>query len=157
MAERSDSDDPDYVALVRGLLKDLSGTSITRLELRSGDLHVALRREPGAAPMPATPEDVSEEESRPDYWHAVEAPLTGIYYDRPEPDEESYVQVGSHVEADSVVGLIETMKMFNPVTADVAGIVREITLENGSLVEAGHPILFIEPGDGPAGPHGGGA
>jgi acetyl-CoA carboxylase biotin carboxyl carrier protein len=76
----------------------------------------------------------------------VEAPLTGIFYIRPAPDEEPYVQPGSHVEPDDVVGLVETMKMYNEVTADVAGTVREIVVENGSLVEAGQPLLYVEPG-----------
>jgi biotin carboxyl carrier protein len=50
------------------------------------------------------------------------------------------------VEPGDVVGLVETMKMYNEVTADVTGTVREIVVENGSLVEAGQPLLYVEPG-----------
>ena len=140
-------DEPDYAGLVRGLLEDLAGTAITSLELRHGALRVALRRVPGAGGLvsPAT-EATAVEKSRPLHWHVVEAPLTGIFYTRPAPDEEPYVQAGSHVEPDDVVGLVETMKMYNEVTADVTGIVREIVVENGSLVEAGQPLLYVEPG-----------
>ena len=140
-------DEPDYAGLVRGLLEDLAGTAITSLELRHGALRVALRRVPGAGGLvsPATAATVVEK-SRPLHWHVVEAPLTGIFYTRPAPDEAPYVQPGSHVEPNDVVGLVETMKMYNEVTADVAGTVREIVVENGSLVEAGQPLLYVEPG-----------
>lgn len=149
--------DDDYAALVRGLLDDLAGTSITRLDLAQGDLRVSLRRAPGvaapvviaehAAAAPAQPE-----QGRPAHWHAVEAPLTGLFYARPAPDEETFVHVGSHVDAESVVGLIEAMKMFNQVTADVTGTVREIVAGNGELIEAGQPIIYVEPGEGAAHP-----
>jgi len=147
----------DYAAFVRGLVRDLAGTSITRLELRHGDLRVELRREPGAlagAESLPIPQSV-EEPGRPDGWYAVAAPLTGIFFTKPSPDEEPYVRVGSHVEADSVVGLIETMKMFNEVTADIAGTVQELVAENGALVEVGGPILYVEPGESVTGPPGG--
>ena len=138
---------PDYAGLVRSLLEDLTGTAITSLELRHGALRVALRRVPGAGGLvtPAT-EATAVEKSRPLHWHVVEAPLTGIFYTRPAPDEEPYVQLGNHVEPGDVVGLVETMKMYNEVTADVTGTVREIVVENGSLVEAGQPLLYVEPG-----------
>ena len=153
MAEESGPDGADYAALVRGLLKDLAGTSITRLVLRHGDLRLALRRLPGAlVPLPADAMGEPAADERPAHWQAVEAPLTGIFYLRASPDEEPYVQVGSAVEPDTVVGLIETMKMFNPVTADVRGIVREIALDSGSLVEAGQAVLYVEPGDDASGP-----
>lgn len=150
----SSQEDDSYAALVRGLLRDLAATSITRLELRHGDLHLVLRREPGAvAAAPVTPSaEPDVEDERPESWHTVAAPLTGIFFAQPSPDEEAYVQVGSHVEADSIVGLIETMKMFNEVTADVTGMVREIVIGNGSLVEAGQPIVYIEPGESDSGP-----
>ena len=150
-------DEPDYAGLVRGLLEDLAGTAITSLELRHGALRVALRRVPGAGGLvsPATAATVVEK-SRPLHWHVVEAPLTGIFYTRPAPDEEPYVQPGHHVEPDDVVGLVETMKMYNEVTADVTGTVREIVVENGSLVEAGQPLLYVEPGDDPQAPPAGG-
>ena len=148
MAERVATEEGgDYAALVRGLLEDLSGTSITRLELRHGDLRVSLRRAPGqvvAAPIAHLP--ATSEPARPETWHAVTAPLTGIFYGRPSPDEEMYVQVDSPVEPDQIVGLIEAMKLFNEITADIAGTVREIAAENGALVEAGQVLMYVEPG-----------
>ncbi len=132
----------DYAALVGGL--------------RHGDLRVVLRRVPGAAavtlPSAAAALSTAQAPGRPDHWHAVEAPLTGIFYARPSPDEALFVTVGGHVDADQVVGLIESMKMYNDVTADVAGIVREAVAQNGELIEVGQPIVYIERGEGPQGP-----
>ena len=140
-------DEPDYAGLVRGLLEDLAGTAITSLELRHGALRVTLRRVPGTGSLVSlATEATAVEKNRPLHWHVVEAPLTGIFYTRPAPDEEPYVQPGSHVEPHDIVGLVETMKMYNEVTADVTGTVREIVVENGSLVEAGQPLLYVEPG-----------
>ncbi len=154
MAERTQSDDgADYAALVRGLLDDLKRTSITRLDLRHGGLKISLQRTPGAiatAYQGAATETGAADEGRPAHWHAVAAPLTGIFYTRPSPDEEPYIQVGSHIEAEGVLGLIETMKMFNEVTSEVAGTVREILLENGSLVQSGQIVVYIEPGESAA-------
>lgn len=150
MTEQPTLESEDYVALVRGLLDDLAPTSITRLDLRHGDLRVALRRTPGViAPAIVAHHAAAQAEKGgpPAHWHAVTAPLTGIFYTRPTPDDDPYVQAGSHVEPDSVVGLIETMKMFNEVTADVTGIVREVIVENGALVESGQPLLYVEPGE----------
>lgn len=150
MAERTTLESEDYVALVRGLLDDLAPTSITRLEMRHGDLRLALRRMPGVSAPAIVAQHAAapaEESGPPAHWHAVTAPLTGIFYTRPTPDDDPYVQAGSHVEPDSVVGLIETMKMFNEVSADVSGIVREVLVENGALVESGQPLLYVEPGE----------
>ncbi len=146
----------DYAALVGGLLDELAGSAITLLEVRHGDLRVVLRRVPGAAavtfPAAAAALSTAQAPGRPDHWHAVEAPLTGIFYARPSPDEAPFVTAGGHVDADQVVGLIESMKMFNEVTADVTGIVREAVAQNGELIETGQPIVYIERGEGPQGP-----
>lgn len=149
MSERGAPEEGDVVALVRGLLKDMAGTPVTRLELRHGDLRVHLRRVPGmvAHPLVSGHLHTPAEAGRPEHWQAVEAPLTGIFYARPSPDDDYYVHVDGHVEPETVVGLIEAMKMFNEVTANIHGIVREIVAENGALIEAGQPILYVEPGD----------
>lgn len=148
----TDATMPDYTALVRGLLDDLVGTSITALDLTHETLHVSLRRVPGVQGGVVGGAIISTDvaEARPDDWQAVVAPLTGIFYARPSPDEPPYVELGIHIEPDHVVGLIESMKMFNEVTADIAGVVHEIAVENGALIEAGQPIIYVEPGENAA-------
>jgi acetyl-CoA carboxylase biotin carboxyl carrier protein len=150
VARHAGHEQPDLVEVVRGVLDDLAGTSITRLELQHGDLHLSLRRAPGTVTVPQPGhllEQVPGDPPPPEHWHAVEAPLTGLFYTQPAPDKESYVHVGSHVEPDQVLGLIETMKMFNEVTSDISGTISALVVGNGALVHAGEVLMYIEPGD----------
>jgi acetyl-CoA carboxylase biotin carboxyl carrier protein len=71
--------------------------------------------------------------------HMIRSPMVGTYYASPNPDAPPYVTVGQTVKAGQTLGIIEAMKMFNPIEADVSGTVRAI------LVETGQPIEFDEP------------
>ncbi|MDL0433213.1 acetyl-CoA carboxylase biotin carboxyl carrier protein [Marinobacter sp. TBZ242] len=81
---------------------------------------------------------------------AVEAPVVGVFYAAPEPGAEPFVQVGSEVDADTTVGLVEVMKVFNGVSAGLKGRIVEICVEDSQLVEYGQPLFMVEP-DGGAG------
>lgn len=81
----------------------------------------------------------------PDGMVAVSAPNLGTFYRAPKPGAPAYVEVGHHVAAESEVCLIEVMKLFTPVAAGTAGIVREICIEDGELVEFGQVLVVIEP------------
>lgn len=75
----------------------------------------------------------------------VPSPLLGVFYRAPKPGEPPFVQVGSQVEEDTVIGIIEVMKLMNSVRAGVKGEVVEILGENGALVEYGETLLRIRP------------
>ncbi|MQA81559.1 MAG: acetyl-CoA carboxylase biotin carboxyl carrier protein [Streptosporangiales bacterium] len=77
--------------------------------------------------------------------HVVTAPMVGVIYRASAPDQPPFVEVGDHVEADDTVCLIEVMKLFNSITAGVAGRVVEILADNGVTVEYDQPIVTIEP------------
>ena len=72
------------------------------------------------------------------------SPLPGTFYMRPAPDAPNYKQVGDSVAIDDVIGLVEVMKMFNEVRAEVSGKVVRYTVENEDPVEAGQLLLVIE-------------
>ena len=74
---------------------------------------------------------------------AVRAPLPGTFYRAPRPGAAPFVEVGSRVGADTVVGIVETMKLFNSVTAGAAGTVAEICLGNADFVDRGATLLRI--------------
>jgi biotin carboxyl carrier protein len=65
---------------------------------------------------------------------AIRAPLPGTFYRAPSPGSPSFVEVGSIVNADTVIGIIETMKLMNPVHAGASGTISEILAENGAMV-----------------------
>jgi acetyl-CoA carboxylase biotin carboxyl carrier protein len=76
----------------------------------------------------------------------VASPLLGIFYRAPKPGEPPFVEVGSKVVEDTVIGIIEVMKLMNSVRAGVKGEVVEILAENGALVEYGEILLRLRPG-----------
>jgi acetyl-CoA carboxylase biotin carboxyl carrier protein len=76
---------------------------------------------------------------------AVRAPTVGTFYRAPEPGADPYVREGTHVEADSTVGLVEVMKMFNAVSAGVDGTVRQVLATDGGPVEYDQLLMLIDP------------
>ena len=75
----------------------------------------------------------------------VSAPLTGVWYPAPSPGARPYVTEGDEIASGQVVGLIEAMKLFNEIKADVAGTVHRVLVENGTLVKRKQPLLEIDP------------
>lgn len=73
----------------------------------------------------------------------VNSPTTGIFYSSPNPGSPNFVKIGEPVEAGQVIGLIEAMKVFNEITATMSGIVRQVVVENGQLVQPGDPLIYI--------------
>ena len=76
----------------------------------------------------------------------VVSPLLGIFYRAPKPGEPAFVEIGSKVSEDTVIGIIEVMKLMNSVRAGVEGRVAEILAENGALVEYDEILLRVRPG-----------
>jgi len=76
----------------------------------------------------------------------VASPLLGIFYRAPKPGEPPFVEVGSKVEQDTVIGIIEVMKLMNSVCAGVKGEVAEILVENAALVEFDEILVRVRPG-----------
>ena len=76
----------------------------------------------------------------------VVSPLLGIFYRAPKPGEPPFVEVGSKVEEDTVIGIIEVMKLMNSVRAGAKGEVVEILAENAALVEYDEILLRLRPG-----------
>ncbi|MCF6408400.1 acetyl-CoA carboxylase biotin carboxyl carrier protein [Pseudalkalibacillus salsuginis] len=76
--------------------------------------------------------------------HKIESPMVGTFYASPSPDEDSYVKTGDKVSNDSIVCIIEAMKLFNEIEAEVNGEIVEILAENGQLVEYGQPLFLVK-------------
>ena len=74
----------------------------------------------------------------------VKAPLVGTFYAAPGVGKEPYVKVGDTVKKGQVIGIIEAMKLMNEIESDVDGVVAEILVENGKMVEYGQPIISVK-------------
>ena len=77
---------------------------------------------------------------------AIKSPTVGTFYEAPSPGDPPFVTVGSKVGQDTVVCIIEAMKVFNQITADVNGIVTELLVKNGDAVEFGQPLFRVRLG-----------
>jgi acetyl-CoA carboxylase biotin carboxyl carrier protein len=75
----------------------------------------------------------------------IKANVTSVFYRRPSPSEPPFVEVGSKVEEDTVVCLLEVMKCFRSTVAGVSGTIEKILVESGTLVEKGTDLILIKP------------
>ena len=108
--------------------------------------HVPPRATPAATPG-ATPAGAASAQERriPEGWVAVRAPNLGTFYRSPKPGDPPYVEVGQEVAAGTEICLLEVMKLFTTVVARVGGVVREICVADGAMVERDQPLVLIEP------------
>ena len=90
---------------------------------------------PVAAAAPATPSHLME----------IKSPMVGTFYSAPEPGAEPYVKAGSRVATGQVVCIIEAMKIMNEIESEVAGVVREVLVENAQPVEFGQLLFRVDP------------
>ncbi len=148
---------------IKALIDLLEKSNLTEIEIKEGEESVRLSRASRAAPTPiylpaehahapiahAAPikapaaEHASESHGKaskdiPD-GHTIRSPMVGTFYASPNPDAPNFVKVGQVIKAGDTLGIIEAMKMFNPIESDVSGTVRAI------LVKGGQPIEFDEP------------
>lgn len=151
---------------IKKLIDLLEESNLAEIEIKEGEESVRLARVPkgmmAAAPAPmahapvahhaeparapvATPAlaatATEAQKAKPDVpdGHTVRSPMVGTFYGAPNPDAPPFVKIGQTVKAGDTLGIIEAMKMFNPIESDVGGVVQAI------LVESGQPIEFDEP------------
>ena len=100
----------------------------------------------GAAPAPAAAEvpaaaPAPEKPTEPE----IKSPMIGTFYRKPAPESESYVEVGDTVTADTVVCIVEAMKVMNEIKAEMSGVITEILIEDGRPVEFGQALFRVRP------------
>lgn len=98
---------------------------------------------PTPAPAPAKAKD--KRRSTEEGLLEVVSPLLGVFYRAPKPGEPPFVDVGDRVEADTVIGIIEVMKLMNSARAGVSGEIVEILGANGEMVEHGEVLMLVRP------------
>ena len=154
---------PREIAEITRLLEE---SSFDELHLEIDGLKLHLKRGSTAPPRPAddsaaglpaqvTPivPDDSRTDDRPIFndvdLQDVPAPMLGTFYRAPKPGEPPFVEVGAPVEVDTIIGIIEVMKLMNTVRAGVRGIVAEIPARDGALVEYGETLLRVRRASAP--------
>jgi len=110
-----------------------------------GGPHMVVAQTPGGMLVPVAP--TAPGAAAPPKTHLVDikSPMVGTFYSAPEPGADPYVKAGSRVAAGQVVCIIEAMKIMNEIEAEVAGLVREVCVENAQPVEFGQPLFRVDP------------
>jgi acetyl-CoA carboxylase biotin carboxyl carrier protein len=127
---------------VSRMLEHVLASDASEIEVAAEGFRLRLVRKPGRAAVPA-PVGAGSAGTVLGGTPLV-APLTGVFYRTASPDTPPFASVGDHVEAGAVVGLIETMKIFNEVLAEQGGRIATILAESGQLVHAGDVLMTIE-------------
>lgn len=96
---------------------------------------------PAAAPQPAA-DPVSDENAG---LVEVPSPMVGTFYTAPTPEAEPFVQVGSQVTADTVVCIVEAMKVMNEIKAEMSGTIKKMLVDNASPIQYGQPLFLVDP------------
>jgi acetyl/propionyl-CoA carboxylase alpha subunit len=135
----------EWLEAVRQIVAAVRASDVTELELANGSFSVRVRREPST--VRAALGDASGRGEEGTSVHRVLAPFTGVFYRAPTASARPYADEGDWVEAEAIIGLVETMKIFNEVAADVSGRILRFVAESGQLVHAGDVLLLIEPGE----------
>ena len=157
---------------IKTIVKLMSDNDLTEFKIESDEMTLCLRRAarqqtapapvfvpaavpaaaapavpvPAAIPVPepvkAAPADAGRSALNPD--KVIESPTVGTFYRSSAPGAEPFVKVGSHVDANTTVAVVEAMKVMNEIKAEKSGVIKEILLENGQPVEYGQPLFVLE-------------
>jgi len=144
---------------IKAIIDLMRKNGITEFELERQDFKVKLKRGLGlppspeealpayAAPGPATPPMIAPPPQAAPSTGEVEikSPMIGTFYRAPSPEAAPYVEVGTEVNAETVVCIVEAMKVMNEIKAEVKGIVTQVLVENAKPVEFGQPLFKVRP------------
>jgi len=130
----------DKIFLKRYVPQQLSpvGTAAFQPESVAVPAGIAVAQAPAAETPPCAPAKQEE-------LVQIKSPIVGTFYATPSPDSEPYVEVGSHVEPQTVVCIVEAMKVMNEIKAETRGTVVEILVTNGQAVEYGQVLFRVRP------------
>jgi acetyl-CoA carboxylase biotin carboxyl carrier protein len=99
---------------------------------------------PAAAPAPSAPAVAAAPAADSAHIAVVKSPMVGTFYTRPNPNAKNFVEVGSSIQADTVVCIIEAMKVFNEIPSEIKGKIVEILVKNEEAVDFGRPLFKVD-------------
>ena len=153
---------------IRDLVELMGEHDLTELSLRDGEVRILLKRgqnnsespvvHVSPAPLPVTepagpnqqapvqpPATAGPESAEDDGPKTIDSPMVGTFYTASDPDLPPFVKVGDTVGPDTVVCIIEAMKVFNEIKAEVSGVVEKVMVSNQEAIEFGQPLFAIRP------------
>ncbi|MEM6691523.1 MAG: acetyl-CoA carboxylase biotin carboxyl carrier protein [Planctomycetota bacterium] len=155
MSEGGASKDIFDVERIRQIIELMEAHDLTEVDLQQGEEKIKLGRGGmaaapmiPAAPMPAAPAGLPADaaaSAAPSNTVTIDSPMVGTFYSKPNPEAKSFVSVGDTVGPDTIVCIIEAMKVFNEIPAECSGKVVEILASEADAVDFGKPLIRIEP------------
>ena len=144
---------------IKAIIDLMKKNAISEFELERQDFKIKLKR--GLNGANAAPDDLPVYASAPAIAHAptpasvstsagagdaeIKSPMIGTFYRAPSPESANYVEVGTEVNPDTVVCIIEAMKVMNEIKAEVRGVITHVMMDNAKPVEFGQPLFKIRP------------
>ncbi len=148
---------------IRRLVELMKEYDLSEIDLQQGDTRIQLRRggepvavaptpppaaiAPGVSPPPVEadrPAPTAEAKPDQDYIVPIRSPMVGTFYSASDPDSPQYVKVGDTVGPETVVCIVEAMKVFNQIPAEVSGKIVAVLVESGEPVEYGQPMFKVD-------------
>ena len=139
---------------VKELIDLMKENDLVELEIADGNSKVHLRR-PGAdvpvmhqvpvAAAPVTPSTAGPAETRDDGLVEIISPIVGTFYQAGSPDSDPYINSGDKVSSDTVVCIVEAMKVINEIKAETSGTIVEVCCKDGEAVEYGQVLFKVRP------------
>jgi acetyl-CoA carboxylase biotin carboxyl carrier protein len=149
------------VQKIKDLIKIMKENDLVKIDIKHGDDRISLRRAepphpaamagPILASLPGAVGPVSVSGAPPvatpirDDLLEIKSPIVGTFYETPSPDSDPYVEIGSHVDPQTVVCIVEAMKVMNEIKAEVSGTIVEKRVANGQAVEYGQVLFKVKP------------
>ena len=147
---------------IKAIIDLMKKNSITEFELERQDSKIRLKRglngnppsaqyeeAPALNPLPALPTAVPAPAALPQQGVTgeidIKSPMIGTFYRAPSPEAGNYVETGTEINADTVVCIIEAMKVMNEIKSEVKGVITQVLVENGKPVEFGQPLFKVRP------------
>jgi len=165
MAGSSPQQDVFDLRRIRRLVALMEEHDLSEIDLRHGEMRIQLRRgaAPGAfSPVSAAPQSAppaarpspdespgpsqpgAQETKEEDHIVLIRSPMVGTFYAAPDPESPPFVKVGDHVGPETTVCIVEAMKVFNQIPAEVSGRIVAVLVENGEPVEYGQPLFKVD-------------
>ncbi len=169
MGGTSTNQDVFDVRRIRRLIELMNEHDLQEMDLRQGDTRIQLRRRgetlvagapaAGSSPLPllapvhapvaapaAAPPAASAAAAEDANTVLIKSPMVGTFYSAPDPDSSPYVKVGDPIGKETTVCIVEAMKVFNEIQAEVSGTIVAVLVENGEPVEFGQPLFRVKTG-----------
>jgi acetyl-CoA carboxylase biotin carboxyl carrier protein len=143
---------PMDVALLQQIVSLMATNDLNTVDVRDGNRRIILKRGsepvaplPTTAPPPAHPGSPQSPPADDANLKSIPSPMVGTFYTAPSPDAKPFVSVGSPVDEDTDVCIIEAMKVFNNIKAECHGTIAKTLVQNGQPVEFGQTLFLVKP------------